>query len=116
MKTNNGTNIEYLIERRPVTHYMISVIARGFSDTTGRPGRVMVTKAVSVGDTGIESTPIIDGEKVITCVPAAPGNKEVFVTYRCGKGHRTRSLGIEIMGDDRIDWEPLAKDLITEGE
>lgn len=94
------------VVRRPITYYLISVVSYtpGGGDHRDREVR---TRAVSLPTNAYILT---GNEKIIDCVPAAPGSVEVFVQYLDGKGRwHEEPIGIEVPGADAPDWPSLAK-------
>ena len=113
---NQTTNNHIRIDRRPLTHYIISVTARG-ADVGGDPTRLrtLETYPVSVDENGCDSRPLSAGEKIISCVPAVPGSVEVYALWTTPRGKRVRScLGVEVPSADNIDWVTQARKLVSE--
>lgn len=113
-QTNNPNTIE--INRRPLTHYIVSVTSRP-PNTEGftKHLRELETYPVSVDEDGRDSLTLSDGEKVISCVPAVPGSMEVFAFWTASSGQRVRSrLGVEVPGADNTDWVTCARKLVNE--
>lgn len=114
MKHNIQTDMEIRIEKRPLTHYIVSVTSRDANALGAGRMRDVVTYPVSVDEMGRDTRPLIDGEKVIDCVSAVPGSVEVFVCYLVNSTRFRVALGVEVPGADAPNWVRCARNIVSE--
>ena len=112
MADNNTTSIpEFKIVRRPVIFYEVSVI-RGADGE-----RRMFTNPISMNGTCGGCAPINSGEKIIACVPPAPGTTNVFVEHTTNDGEDLFThIGVEVPGMAHSDWNDVATKWVIAAE
>ena len=112
MTDNNITNIpDFKIVRRPVIFYEVSVMRCADRE------RRMFTTPISMNGTCGGCTPIDSGEKIIACVPPAPGTTNIFVEHTANNGeHLFTLIGVEVPGMEHPDWNDVATKWVIAAE